>query len=347
MNKKYQVFISSTFSDLIDERRKALDILLMADCIPAGMEAFVATDNEQFEVIKKVIDLCDYYILIIGKRYGSVNPDTGVSYTEMEYDYAKSIDIPVLVFAIDDTVVLSDEKQEQDNNRVERLKDFRSKAMTNRLASIWKTVDELTGALAISIMRAKTEIIRPGWQRATDYDEATLRREIMELQKINKDLMNDLVNAQSTISSLTEQTDVAFEECEFEIEYYYYTKSIRSTDKVSTSITIPLPILFSVIAVEMMDVSIAEVNVKSAITNSELFQKSSYISDGQIVKRILNQLRALNLVSSFWSKEKSVLYWMLTKKGRKVRDDMILIRNKGTEVCPPTTSSPAPTNPPS
>lgn len=63
--KKYQVFISSTYSDLVDERRRILDILLMADCIPAGMEAFVATDVEQFEVIKKVIDLCDYYVLII------------------------------------------------------------------------------------------------------------------------------------------------------------------------------------------------------------------------------------------------------------------------------------------
>lgn len=87
--KKFQVFISSTYIDLIEERRKVLDVLLMADCIPAGMEAFVATDNEQFEVIKKVIDLCDYYVLIIGQRYGSINESTGISYTEMEYEYAK------------------------------------------------------------------------------------------------------------------------------------------------------------------------------------------------------------------------------------------------------------------
>ena len=65
-DKKYQVYISSTYTDLIEERKKILEVLLMADCIPAGMEAFVATDNEQFEVIKKVIDLCDYYVLIIG-----------------------------------------------------------------------------------------------------------------------------------------------------------------------------------------------------------------------------------------------------------------------------------------
>jgi hypothetical protein len=50
---KYQVFISSTYSDLYKERKQVLDILLMADCIPAGMENFVATDDEQFNVIKK------------------------------------------------------------------------------------------------------------------------------------------------------------------------------------------------------------------------------------------------------------------------------------------------------
>lgn len=79
-DKKYQVFVSSTYSDLKEERRKILDVLLMADCIPAGMEAFVASDTEQFEVIKKVIELCDYYVLIIGKRYGSINSSTGLSY---------------------------------------------------------------------------------------------------------------------------------------------------------------------------------------------------------------------------------------------------------------------------
>lgn len=52
-NIKYQVFISSTYSDLMNERKQVLDILLMADCIPAGMENFVATDDEQFNVIKK------------------------------------------------------------------------------------------------------------------------------------------------------------------------------------------------------------------------------------------------------------------------------------------------------
>jgi len=324
---KYQVFISSTFSDLIDERRKALDILLKADCIPAGMEAFVATDNEQFEVIKKVIDLCDYYILIIGKKYGSENTDTGISYTEMEYDYAKSKDIPVLVFAIDDSVILPDDKQEQDEKMIKKLNDFRKKAMTNRLASIWKTPADLTGAIAVSIMSAKTEISRPGWRRATDYDEASLRNEIMLLLKSNGILTKDLTDAQATILSFTEQSNVAFEECKFEIEVEYSYLFHGYNRKDTTKIHFYLPELFSIIATEMMDVMITEDHVKSTIATSKRFPKSSCIIDNQLVKKILNQLKALKFVYSDWKEKQSKLYWGLTAKGRKVRDDMIVIRN--------------------
>ena len=219
--KKYQVFISSTYSDLKDERRKILDILLMADCIPAGMEAFVASDVEQFEVIKKVIELCDYYILIIGKCYGSVNEKTGLSYTEMEYEYAKELGIPVLVFALDESIETPQEKLETDPLKIGLLKRFREKALTNRLATIWRTQDELTGAVAISIMRATKEISRPGWQRATEYDEASLRREIMELQKERDTLSKELRAANTEIQSLTTIGDLAYEGFSIDIAYYW------------------------------------------------------------------------------------------------------------------------------
>ena len=327
-DKKYQVFVSSTFADLKDERRKTLDILLKADCIPAGMEAFVATDNEQFEVIKKVIDLCDYYILIIGKKYGSINPSTGISYTEMEYDYAISKNIPILVFAIDNSIVLPDEKEEQNEKLREDLNKFRNKAMRNRLASTWKTTDDLIGVLAIAIMSAKHEITRPGWQRATDYDEAELRREIMELQKQNNNLTNELSDAKNIISIFTEQPDIAFDGCDIEIAYSYYIKDPYR--KMNDCVKIKLPVLFSHIATEMMDVSITEVTIHNVVKAIIPFPKSSdygNIEDEQVVKRILNQFKALNLINSYWSKEKSALFWCLTEKGRKTRDDMILIRN--------------------
>ena len=323
-NKKYQVFISSTYADLTEERKKILDVLFMADCIPAGMEAFVAADTEQFEVIKKVIDLCDYYVLIIGKRYGSIHPGTGKSYTEMEYDYAIEQGIPVLVFAIDENIELASDKVETDKSKIEKLKMFRTKAMTNRLASIWATPEDLTGKLAISIMKARTEIKRPGWQRAVDFDEASLRREIMEQKNENKKLADDLKAAREEISFLTEETDIAFEDCEVKIEYHYQSQSgLRAG-----SLNVSLQDLFITIATEMMEVSIVEPLVEKAIKVKFLFGKrESRLDDKQFVKKMLNQYRALNLVYSYWNNDNRELYWGLTNKGRKVRDDTILIRN--------------------
>ena len=70
MQKKYQVFISSTFRDLIDERQDAIRSVLDLGHIPSGMEVFPAADMEQFEYIKRIVDECDYYVLVIGGRYG-------------------------------------------------------------------------------------------------------------------------------------------------------------------------------------------------------------------------------------------------------------------------------------
>lgn len=53
MEKRYQVFVSSTYADLKDERQHVLQALMEMDCIPAGMELFPATDEEQWEFIKK------------------------------------------------------------------------------------------------------------------------------------------------------------------------------------------------------------------------------------------------------------------------------------------------------
>jgi hypothetical protein len=87
MEKRYQVFVSSTSSDLKQERRNVTQVLMEMDCIPAGMQLFPAADEEEWEFIKRIIDDCDYYLLIIGGRYGLTTPD-GMSYTGKEYDYA-------------------------------------------------------------------------------------------------------------------------------------------------------------------------------------------------------------------------------------------------------------------
>ncbi len=95
MDKRYQVFVSSTFFDLKDERSRVMEALLELDCFPAAMELFPASDNTAWEWIQKVIQDSDYYLVIVGNRYGSTD-EQGLSYTEREYDYAVAIGKPVM-----------------------------------------------------------------------------------------------------------------------------------------------------------------------------------------------------------------------------------------------------------
>ena len=91
MERKYQIFVSSTYEDLKDERKEVVQAILKCNCIPAGMELWPASSKSQWEIIKSVIDESDYYLLIIAGKYGSEGMDDDgkkIGFTEMEFDYA-------------------------------------------------------------------------------------------------------------------------------------------------------------------------------------------------------------------------------------------------------------------
>ena len=105
MEKKLQVFISSTYKDLIEDREVAVKAILDAGHIPAGMELF-KSGKSQMDTIYKWIDDSDAYMLILGGRYGSIEPKSGKSYTHLEYEYALGKSKPFFA------VVLGDEELE-------------------------------------------------------------------------------------------------------------------------------------------------------------------------------------------------------------------------------------------
>lgn len=85
MKRKLQIFVSSTYTDLREERQAAVEGILSAGHIPAGMELFSAGDETQLETIRRWISESDIYMLILGGRYGSIEPKTKKSYTQLEY----------------------------------------------------------------------------------------------------------------------------------------------------------------------------------------------------------------------------------------------------------------------
>lgn len=63
MDKKYQVFISSTYKDLIEARAKVRDAILSMYYFPVGMELFGAANEEQWQIISETIDPSEVSIL--------------------------------------------------------------------------------------------------------------------------------------------------------------------------------------------------------------------------------------------------------------------------------------------
>lgn len=170
MCKRYQVFISSTYKDLKEERRAVSESIIDLKCFPASMEYFPARSQEQFEYIKKIIDESDYYILVLAGRYGTPAED-GISYTEKEYDYALEKGIPILVFvrkSIDD---LTGDNIEISIEGKYKLEQFRKKAMKNRLVKEWLNAEELRYAVSLSLRAEFDENPQKGWVRAKENDE--------------------------------------------------------------------------------------------------------------------------------------------------------------------------------
>lgn len=146
MNIKYQIFISSTYEDLKNERRKAIDTIHELFYFPIGMEMFSASDEDQWDVIQDLMDSSDYYVLIVGMRYGTLIPEgkyKGVSYTEREFLYALEKKIPVLAFIMADDVPITPAMLENDPTKAAKLIDFKAKVKTGRVVKFWHNADEL------------------------------------------------------------------------------------------------------------------------------------------------------------------------------------------------------------
>lgn len=234
MDKKFQVFVSSTYTDLVEERQDTLKSILDLGHIPSGMEGFFAADQEQLSYIKKIIDECDYYVLIVAGRYGSVD-EHGISYTEREYDHAVAKGITVLAFIHADIDSLPTDKIDADPGSLQRLELFREKVSRRRLVRHWKNREKLRSDIIISLAKAIGDVPGVGWVRgnfvATDTILAQLnevRNEVERLRLENRRIKDDIKPKIENIAGLHEDFEISF-------SYFSNASGRRQESQISLS----------------------------------------------------------------------------------------------------------------
>lgn len=181
--RRYQVFVSSTFLDLQEERAAVVSALLQMEAFPAGMELFPAGDDDAWTLIKRVIDSSDYYLLVVGGKYGSIDPETELSFTEKEYDYAVERGKPVMAFLHANPDKIEAGKSEKKEQAQQKLDAFRKKVEARKHVKYWSSRDDLSGKVALSFADFRQTYPAVGWVRGDAGTSAEVLAEINELRK--------------------------------------------------------------------------------------------------------------------------------------------------------------------
>lgn len=323
MDKRYQVFISSTYTDLREERQLVSQTLMELNCIPAGMELFPATDEEQFSFIKTVIDDSDYYLLIIGGRYGTVTEE-GISYTEKEYDYAVEKGKPVVALLHGSPSSLSVDRSEISESARAKLNTFRERVSTGRLVRYWSSPQELQGHVAISMTSTIARIPATGWVRGSAAASEDLLNEINELRKKNEALQVKL-NKYET-SALELGFEPAGLDALFVVNGKYYSARARREQAWESKVSwrdifyyISPYLLKSIIESKASEV------LRLALLKKERLSTGLSSLDDQNFQTISVQLKVLGIID-IQAKQatdgKMYKFWSLTAAGEKLMYQM-------------------------
>ena len=326
MGIKYQVFVSSTYDDLKDEREQVIKAVLEMGHIPVGMEMFSAADDEQWKIITRQIDESDYYVVIVAHRYGSI-ADDGRSYTEKEYDYAVSKGIPVLGFVIADGVLWNAELIDATLEKKTALESFKLK-VKSKPVNFWQSKDDLHGKFSISLMKAITANPRVGWLRASEAAGPELTKELIRLSSENSVLRKELekirLNEKSKLNANEETFKILSKN---ETAVYVWLKDAKSWGEPTKSILLHI---FEAIAPNMMvENDVDKIGNDIAFHFANGTERDKWPVPVNHVSNWLADLVSLDLIEP--SKKKHTVhdkkeYWSLSQHGKEFQRSIRKLR---------------------
>jgi len=99
---KKTIFISSTFEDLADHRRAVWQLLEDFDASVRGMEHFGARPDAPLQTCLAEVEQSDVYVGILAFRAGTIDAETGKSFTQLEYEHALQLGKDILIYMADE-----------------------------------------------------------------------------------------------------------------------------------------------------------------------------------------------------------------------------------------------------
>jgi hypothetical protein len=320
MEKKYQVFISSTYEDLKEERQQAIKAVLEMGHIPVGMEMFSAADEDQWKLISRQIEASDYYLIIVAHRYGSETKE-GISYTEKEYDFAKQVSVPTLGFVIDDSASWPSVRIDNTQKKLKKLKAFKLKVQS-KLVHFWSNKDELHGKLSISLIKTMNGSPRIGWARADEAINSEVTKELTRLSLENSNLRQQLDRLEKIKVEAVDEIRHTVNILDQNIRSFKIRKKDEKLWTDAKSYKFTLLDLFIWVAPNLLDenssVGIAiDIAYKKVIND----RHPSFPIGTNRITEMMADLAALELVEPSQKNHTLVdtnTYWTLTKLGKKL-----------------------------
>lgn len=206
MERKLQVFVSSTYTDMRFERQAAIEAILECGHIPAGMELFAADNRSQFEVIKKWIKSCDLFILILGGRYGSKEKTTNKSYIQREYEYAKHIGKKPIAIVLSDKgiqnkIAKSDYQISEQEFLSQEYIEFKKSILKSQLISFFDDVPSLKNCIFRTLQKYENNCEYFGWIRSNAQECEEKGHKQIACSNLN-DAITNAIKDRNTIQTL-------------------------------------------------------------------------------------------------------------------------------------------------
>jgi len=324
MKKKYQVFVSSTFLDLKTERQAAVEAILLAGHIPAGMELFSAGDESQLEVIKKWIEASDIYMVILGGRYGTIEPRSGLSYIEVEYDHAVSLKKPLFALVLHPTAL---EKKAGEGfvetAEPDKLTAFREKV----LSKISRSIEDHKDVKLYTVEAIKyIEDGRPdlaGWVRADEaVDTGPVLAQITSLTKTNSEFRARIDELEARTPPDLKVSDLAGLDQEITIRCRYKVE-LRYGFKERT-LKLQLGLIFGLIGPKLLEHPADDVlrhylreELFAQARIEDVYSRSINEQDFQTLKIQLSVLKLVEISYSKTTTGSMALFWTLTEFGQQ------------------------------